>query len=116
MLDCRQHHHMSYIGELLSHDFLSFDNVCRHARNWSLVANRACQHDVNIVEDAGVHDPAGEDFFSHGSKNSASLANCIDGAQMVLVPPRVKARSGFIPNEVPNRVCSTSYATNEFPA
>ena len=49
---------MSYIGELLSHDFLSFNNIRRYSGNRSLVANRASQHDINVVADTGMHDAA----------------------------------------------------------
>src|SRR5438094_10636276 len=92
MLDCRQHHHMSYIGELLSHDFLSFNNIRRYSGNRSLVANRASEHDINVLADTGMHDAALEDFLPHSSGNSPSLANRIDGADMLLMSPSRKGK------------------------
>src|SRR6266545_4123008 len=85
MLDGCQQHHMSYIGELLSHDFLSFNYIGRYPRNWSLIANCAGQYNINVVTDTGMHDAAGEEFLPHGRGNSAGLANGIDGTQMVLM-------------------------------
>src|SRR5437763_5818868 len=95
MLDCRQHHHMSHIGELLPHDFLSFNDIRRYSGNRPLVANRASQHDINIVADTGMHDAAHENFLPHSSGNSSSLANRIDGAEMVLMPPSRKGKIGI---------------------
>src|SRR4030095_2221939 len=94
MLNCRQQHHMSHIGELLSHDFLSLNYIRRYSRDGALVANRASQHDVHIMADAGMHDAACEDFFSNSSGNSASLANGIDGAQMVLMSAPSEGKIG----------------------
>src|SRR4029453_17541680 len=95
MLDCRQQHHMSHIGELLPHDFLSFNYIRRYPGNWSLVANRASQHDINIVTDTGMHDAAHEDFLLHSSGNSASLTNGTDGAEMVLMSTSRKGKIGI---------------------
>src|SRR4029077_8823652 len=95
MLDCRQQHHMSHIGELLPHDFLSFNYIRGYPGNRSLVANRASQHDINIVVDTGMHDAAHEDFLLHSSGNSASLANGIDGAEMVLMSTSRKGKIGI---------------------
>ena len=88
-------HHVGHIGELFSHDFLSFDYVCRYPGNRSLVANRSGQHNIDVVADTGVHDAAGQDFFLHGGGDSARLANGIDGTQMVLVSTSRKGKIGI---------------------
>ena len=49
MLDGRQQHHMSHVGEFFSHDFLDFNYIGRYAGNWSLIANRAGQYNIDIV-------------------------------------------------------------------
>ena len=58
MLERGEKQHMGYIGEFLSHHFLSFERVCGYTGNRSLVADRASQHDIERVwADAGVHGP-----------------------------------------------------------
>src|SRR5204862_4750588 len=107
---------MSYIGELLSHDFLSFNNIRRYSGNRSLVANRASQHDINIVADTGMHDAAHENFLPHSSGNSSSLANRIDRAEMVLMSTSCKGEIGIHSQGGSYRAGARAYADSEFRA
>src|SRR4029453_820129 len=86
---------MSYIGELLAHDLLSFNYIGRYARNRSLVANRASQYNINIVANTGMHDAASKEFLPHGSGNSTGFANGIDGTQIVLMSASRNGKIGI---------------------
>src|SRR5439155_6997617 len=85
---------MSHIGELCSHDFLSFDHIRCYAGNRSFIANRASQDDIDVATDASVHHALGQYFLMHGSGDSARLANYIDGTQMVLLPSSREGKIG----------------------
>ena len=71
MLHRAKQQHVRYIGEFLAHDFLRFDDIRRNAGDRSLVANRASEHNINLMDYTGMHDAAGQDSFLHRRCDSA---------------------------------------------
>src|SRR5207245_7212956 len=92
MLDRREQYYVCDISELRSHDFLSLDYVRGYARNRSLIANSTGEHNIDVMTNAGVQNASGQDLLLHGRGDSARLANCVNGAQMVLVSTSCKGK------------------------
>ena len=94
MLNSRQQQSVRHIGEFFTHDFLRFDRVCCYSRNRSLVTDRAGQHDIDVVTDAGMHDAAGQNLFLSGRGDSTCFADYIDRSHEVLVPAACERQLG----------------------
>src|SRR5438477_6401503 len=97
MPDGRQQQGVRHVCKFFTQHFLALNSVCRCAGNRSLIPNRASEYDVDIVTDAGVHDPAGQEIFLNSCGNAAGLANRIDRVYNVLASAarEVKVEANF---------------------
>ena len=86
MTDRRQQQHMRHVGELFTHHFLGLrSRPSLRRESIPRPESAPIEDDIDIVANAGVHDPAGQDIFLNSCCNAADLPNCIDRAHEILV-------------------------------